>query len=259
MSNPATRTSLDDACTSLVDRVVLITGGSRGLGAAIAQVLGEAGARIAIADIAQHRAEERVALLGEAGITAAAFHLDVGDEAQVERVVSEVRDRFGRFDAAVNNAAIDITVPINELSGADWERVVRTNLTGPFFVARHAVRVMGPQSSSGAHRGHIVNVASTASKRAWPNAAAYHATKWGLLGLSHALHAELRPQGIKVSAVVAGGMRTPFLLDRFPDIDPGVLQDPANVARAVRFVLTQPEETVIPEVMVLPMRETSWP
>jgi len=259
MSNPATRTSLDDACTSLVDRVVLITGGSRGLGAAIAQVLGEAGARIAIADIAQHRAEERVALLGEAGITAAAFHLDVGDEAQVERVVSEVRDRFGRFDAAVNNAAIDITVPINELSGADWERVVRTNLTGPFFVAKHAVRVMGPQSSSGAHRGHIVNVASTASKRAWPNAAAYHATKWGLLGLSHALHAELRPQGIKVSAVVAGGMRTPFLLDRFPDIDPGVLQDPANVARAVRFVLTQPEETVIPEVMVLPMRETSWP
>jgi short-subunit dehydrogenase len=80
-----------------------------------------------------------------------------------------------------------------------------------------------------------------------------------LLGLSHALHAELRPRGIKVSAVVAGGMRTPFLLDRFSDIDPQILQDPANVARAVRFVLTQPEETVIPEVMVLPMREGSWP
>jgi NADP-dependent 3-hydroxy acid dehydrogenase YdfG len=58
---------------------------------------------------------------------------------------------------------------------------------------------------------------------------------------------------------VAGGMRTPFLLDRFPDIDPGVLQDPMNVARAVKFVLLQPEETVIPEVMVLPMRESSWP
>jgi short-subunit dehydrogenase len=107
--------------------------------------------------------------------------------------------------------------------------------------------------------GHIVNIASTASKRAWPNAAAYHATKWGLLGLSHALHAELRPQGIKVSAVVAGGMRTPFLLDRFSDIDPGVLQDPKSVAKTIRFVLTQPEETVIPEVMVLPMRESSWP
>ena len=71
--------------------------------------------------------------------------------------------------------------------------------------------------------------------------------------------AELRPHRIKVSAIVAGGMRTPFLLERFPDLDPQVLQDPANVARTVRFLLTQPEETVVPEVTVLPMRETSWP
>ena len=79
------------------------------------------------------------------------------------------------------------------------------------------------------------------------------------MGLSHALHAELRSLGIKVSAIIAGGMRTPFLLDRFPDIDQDTLQDPLNVARAVKFVLTQPPETVIPEVMVLPMKETSWP
>ena len=101
--------------------------------------------------------------------------------------------------------------------------------------------------------------ASTASKRAWPNASAYHATKWGLLGLSHALHAELRPLGIKVTAVIAGGMKTPFLLDRFPDIDVATLQDPANVARAVHFALSMPAESVIAEIMVLPMRETSWP
>jgi NADP-dependent 3-hydroxy acid dehydrogenase YdfG len=69
----------------------------------------------------------------------------------------------------------------------------------------------------------------------------------------------LRPFGIKVSAVLPGGMKTPFLLERFPDIDRDNLQDPANVAEAVRFVLSMPDETVIPEVMVLPMRETSWP
>ncbi|MGN7981877.1 SDR family oxidoreductase [Burkholderia sp. 22313] len=105
----------------------------------------------------------------------------------------------------------------------------------------------------------IVNIASTAAKRAWPNASAYHPTKWGLLGLSHALHAELRPAGVSVSAIVAGGMRTPFLLDRFPDIDEDTLQPPEHVAAAVRFVLTQPPGTVVPEVMVLPMKETSWP
>jgi short-subunit dehydrogenase len=107
--------------------------------------------------------------------------------------------------------------------------------------------------------GHIINVTSTAAKRAWPNAAAYHASKWGLLGLSHALHAELRVHGIRVTAVVAGGMRTPFLLDRFPDLDPALLQDPANVAEAIRSVLLLPPSTVVAELTVLPMQETSWP
>lgn len=243
---------------SLQGQSIIITGGSRGLGAAIAQVLGEEGAHLVIADLALERAQDRVAVLAESGIKALAMPLDVGDEEQVRQVIAATRERFGRLDAVVNNAAIDITVPIAELTSTDWERVVQTNLTGPFLMAKHAAAAMGPKTAKGGS-GHIINIASTASKRAWPNAAAYHATKWGLLGLSHALHAELRPQGIKVSAVVAGGMRTPFLLDRFPDIDPGVLQDPLNVARTVRFVLTQPEETVIPEITVLPMRETSWP
>ncbi|MCL4183374.1 MAG: SDR family oxidoreductase [Burkholderiaceae bacterium] len=237
---------------SLHDRVAIVTGGSRGLGAHVAQALAAAGAHVVIADIALERARQHAAALGEAGLRAVALPLDVGDEVQVQRLFDEVRERFGRVDAVINNAAIDVTAPIAELGTAQWERIVRTNLTGPFLMARHAAQAMDGG-------GHIVNIASTASKRTWPNAAAYHATKWGLLGLSHALHAELRPRGIKVSAVVAGGMRTPFLLERFPDIDRDTLQDPANVARAVLFVLTQPPETVIPEIMVLPMRESSWP
>jgi NAD(P)-dependent dehydrogenase (short-subunit alcohol dehydrogenase family) len=261
MPDPVSTASSSSAAQggSLQDRVVVVTGGSRGLGAAIGQVLVAQGARLVIADIALERAQARAAELGARGTEVIALPLDVGDEQQVARLVEEVVGRCGRLDAIVNNAAIDITVPIEELSGADWERVVRTNLTGPFLVAKYAAAAMRKNTSSGKTAGHIINIASTASKRAWPNAAAYHATKWGLLGLSHALHAELRPHGIKVSAIVAGGMRTPFLLDRFPDIDPNVLQDPMNVARSVAFVLTQPEETVIPELTVLPMRETSWP
>jgi NAD(P)-dependent dehydrogenase (short-subunit alcohol dehydrogenase family) len=253
--SPASSSPTDPDPRVLRDQVVLITGGSRGLGGAIADLLGAAGCRLVIGDVAYDRAQDKAATLSEHGIHAIALPLDVGNEDQVLHVMAQVRQRYGHLDALVNNAAIDVTAPMTELSTDDWHRIVHTNLTGPFLMAKHALSLL----AASPHGGHIVNIASTASKRAWPNAAAYHATKWGLLGLSHALHAELRPQGIKVSAVVAGGMRTPFLFDRFPDLDPAVLQDPLSVARTVRFVLTQPKETVVPEVMVLPMRETSWP
>jgi NAD(P)-dependent dehydrogenase (short-subunit alcohol dehydrogenase family) len=233
--------------TSLEGRTVLVTGGARGLGAAIARELARAGAQLVVADINEAGAQ---ALARELPHAARAVKLDVADEAQVGAVL----ERVGRLDVLVNNAAVDHTLPIDELTVAQWDAVIGVNLRGPFLLAKHAARLMRAQGA-----GHIVNIASTAAKRTWPNASAYHASKWGLLGLSHALHAELRPHRIKVSAIVAGGMRTPFLLERFPHIDPGVLQDPANVAATVRFVLTLPEETVIPEVMVIPMRESSWP
>src|SRR5690606_21639875 len=134
------------------------------------------------------------------------------------------------------------------------DRVLDTNLRGPFLLSRLAFAEMKHQGG-----GHIVNIISTAAKRAWANASAYHASKWGLLGLSHALHVEGREHNIGVTAIVTGGMRTPFLLDRFPDIDVEPLQDPRNVAETIRFVLSQPTGTVIPEVTVLPVRETSWP
>lgn len=245
-------------------KTFLVSGGGRGLGAAICENLTAAGASIVVADVDEALAHECVERLGQrrgAGdgqgmqsSSAYAVQVDVSDPVAVASLLTTVRERSGGLHGIINNAAIDITLPIDEIETEAWRRVLMVNLFGPFLLARAAVPIMKAQGG-----GNIVNIASTASKRAWPNASAYHATKWGLLGLSHALHAELRPHGIKVSAIVAGGMRTPFLLDRFPDIDTDLLQDPASVARAVRFVLMQPEETVIPEVMVLPMKETSWP
>jgi NAD(P)-dependent dehydrogenase (short-subunit alcohol dehydrogenase family) len=223
--------------SELAGKCAFVTGGAGGLGAAICAELSRAGATVVAADL-----------------KGSATRVDLTDDQAVAAALDGVVKRYGRLDILVNNAAIDVTLPIEDLTIAQWDAVMRVNLRAPFVVSKHAARLMKAQGG-----GHIVNIASTASKRAWPNASAYHASKWGLLGLSHALHAELRPHRIKVSAVVAGGMRTPFLLDRFPDIDPGVLQDPANVAATIRFLLTLPDETVIPEVMVIPMRESSWP
>ncbi|MGE3855776.1 MAG: SDR family oxidoreductase [Dehalococcoidia bacterium] len=233
--------------------VALITGGGGGLGAATASALAEAGMGVVVADVRPECAEEVAASVRAQGGRACALRLDVAAEEDADRAVAATLAEYGRLDVLVNNAGIDVTLPLSDLAVTDWDRVLAVNLRGPFLMARAALPALRDS------RGQIVNIVSTAARRAWPNAGAYHASKWGLLGLSHALHAELRPEGVRVTAVIAGGMRTPFITDRFPEVDPQVLQDPRNVAHTIRFVLQMPAESVIPEVMVLPLRETSWP
>jgi len=240
--------------TELAGRVVLVTGAASGLGAAISRVLASAGMRVVVADLDEGASRDVAGAIAADGGSALGTSLDVRDTASAESAVSAAVDQFGGLDVLVNNAGTDVTKAFEELTTAEFDRVIDVNLRGPAIMTRAALPVLRRSRAP-----HVVNVASTAAKRAWPNASAYHASKWGLLGLSHALHSELRPDGIKVTAVVAGGMRTPFILERFPEVDPGILQDPANVAATIRFVLELPEETVIPEVTVLPMRETSWP
>jgi NADP-dependent 3-hydroxy acid dehydrogenase YdfG len=239
---------------TLSNKIVMVTGGGQGLGAAICQTLAEAGATVIAADLKVDMAEKVVSEIRDRGFEAMALSLDVTQDQQIEAAIQKIMDQYGRIDVLINNAGTDMTVSIEELSIQDWDRVLGVNLRAPFVLSKMILPIMKQQGS-----GHIVNVASTAAKRAWANASAYHASKWGLMGFNHALHVEARSYGVKVSAIVAGGMRTPFILDRFPDTDPGVLQDPRNVAETIRYVLMQPAETVIPEVTVLPMRETSWP
>jgi NAD(P)-dependent dehydrogenase (short-subunit alcohol dehydrogenase family) len=243
-----------DEQPGLRGKTIFITGAASGLGAALAALLARDGADIVAADIDGAGATATAASVGAAGARAHPIGLDVGDPAGCALAIDEALDTFGRLDVLVNNAGTDVTLPLADLTPEQWLRVINTNLNGPFLLSKYAAAHMRRVGA-----GHIVNVASTAAKRAWPNASAYHASKWGLLGLSHAMHAELRPHGIKVTAIIAGGMRTPFLLERFPGIDTGALQEPATVAAAIRSVLLLPQESVVAELTVLPMRETSWP
>jgi NAD(P)-dependent dehydrogenase (short-subunit alcohol dehydrogenase family) len=141
---------------------------------------------------------------------------------------------------------------------AQWDQVIGVNLRGPFLVAKAALPIMRRQGG-----GHIFNIASTAATRAWANAAAYHASKWGLVGFGRGLGVEGRADHVRVTTVIPGGMRTHFF-DRFveqgiPLPDEANLQDPANVASVIVFAAMLPPESNIPEVMVMPLTETSWP
>lgn len=238
----------------LKGKVAIVTGGGRGLGEAICRMLGENGAIAIVADIREELAQKVALEIQAEGGKAQTLQLDVCDAVSVEKAIAQIFDQYGQLDILINNAGVDVTLPVDELSVEDWNRIIAVNLSGPFIMSKFVLPYMKQQQN-----GNIVNITSTAAKRAWANASAYHASKWGLLGFNHALHVEARPHNIKVSAVVAGGMQTPFLLERFPDINLNNLQDPKHVADTIRYILMQPAQTVIPEVMVLPMRETSWP
>ncbi|HEY1164803.1 MAG TPA: SDR family oxidoreductase [Chitinophaga sp.] len=234
-------------------KVVLVTGGSQGLGKAICKELAEDHIVI-IGDIQDAKAVKLAEDIQENNGEAYPLHLDVSKEENVQEAYREIIDKYSRLDVLINNAGVDFTKAITEMSVAEWDVVMSVNLRGPFITSKYALPIMSEHGG-----GHIINIVSTACLRAWPEASAYHASKWGLRGFTQALFTEARQHGIKVTALIAGGMKTPFLLDRFPDIDQAKLQDPENVAGNIRFLLEGPTDTAVPEIMVIPLQETSWP
>lgn len=239
-------------------KVALVTGAGSGLGEATARALAAAGSCVACLDINGDAAARVAEELAGTGAESLAVACDVGDEAAVNDAVARAVERFGRLDVAVNCAAIDHTVSVEEITVEQWDRVVTVNLRAPFLVAKAVWPTMRRQRS-----GHIVNIASTAAIRAWSNAAVYHATKFGLVGFGRGLSVEGRPDNIRVTTIFPGGMRTHFF-DRFveqgiPLPDPANLQDPATVAETILFAVRVPPESALQELVITPMNETSWP
>lgn len=238
----------------LKGKVAIITGGGSGLGEATATLLARAGVSVIVADLNKYQAERVVANIRKEGGSCLDVAVDVGDPEQVQGAVDVAVEAYSRIDFLINNAGTDFVLPITEMAIDQWDRVIQVNLRGAFLFTKAVLPIM--QSQGG---GHIVNVASTAAKRAWANAAAYHASKWGLVGFTRALGVEGRPYGIKATTLVPGGMRTHFFDSLDPPPDTSNLQDPINVARTILFVLAQPIECAVQEVIVTPLNETSWP
>src|SRR5690348_14984026 len=245
---------------SLKGKVALVTGAGSGLGEATAHAFAHAGCNVVCIDINGEAAERvRRDLPGQQqDIKCIALQCDVSNAEAVFKRIEAVEAHFGRLDIVANCAAIDHTVSVNEMTIEQWDQVINVNLRGPFLLAKAALPMMRRQGS-----GHIFNIASTAATRAWANAAAYHASKWGLVGFSRGLGVEGRGEGIRVTTIIPGGMKTHFF-DRFADQgipmpDPDNLQDPANVAEVILFAVRMPPDSALQEVIITPVTETSWP
>jgi NAD(P)-dependent dehydrogenase (short-subunit alcohol dehydrogenase family) len=187
----------------LAGRVAVITGGSAGLGLAMAEALGEKGAALALVARDRARLDAADAALRARGFEVHAFSADVSDEAQVGRMAADVLARFGKVQILINNAGMNIRRPMVEFSLAEWRQVLDTNLTSAFLVSRAFVPHMKGQGW-----GRIINLASMMSHVALPGRTAYCASKAALLGFTRALALELAPDKITVNGISPGPFNT---------------------------------------------------
>lgn len=183
---------------ALEGKVAFVTGANSGLGRAVALALRDAGALVAIGG---RRADRNADVVEALGPSAAAFELDVADEAAVERALAGTVERFGRLDILINNAGTGQRASVMELDRAVWQHVMDTNLTGAFLCTKHAARRMKAQGA-----GKIINVASIYGLVAPSQGlqVAYTVAKHGVIGLTKVNAVELAPLGIQVNAVVPG-------------------------------------------------------
>jgi NAD(P)-dependent dehydrogenase (short-subunit alcohol dehydrogenase family) len=213
-------------------RVVVVTGGARGIGAATAARLVSNGMRAVVADI---DAQEARAVADRLGESAVAIEVDVSEPASFAALLDRAMDEFGRLDVLVNNAAVMSPGALVEEADEVTQRQVEVNLLGVIYGIKLAAPRMREHGG-----GHIVNVASTLGRIGMPGVATYSATKHAILGLSEAVRAELAGTGVEISVVLPHAVKTDLVLG-FPDPGPGMgLREPQEVAEAIADVLRKP-------------------
>jgi NAD(P)-dependent dehydrogenase (short-subunit alcohol dehydrogenase family) len=228
---------------SLANKVVLVTGASSGIGAAIARIFAQQGARVALS---ARSADKLNTLAASLGPNTFAIPADMTDPAQVRRMVEATVERFGRLDILINNAGVGMYAPIASMQPEQFEQLVSTNWLGPVRAIQAAVPHMRKQGG-----GQIINISSVAGKVAIPWMGAYCSTKFALNALSDSLRLELARDSIRVISICPGRIATPFGANAFRHKGyrslPPSGTSPERVAKAVlRASLGQKREIVVP-------------
>jgi len=226
-------------------KVTVVTGAGRGIGRVIARRLADSGALVVAA---ARTAEEIDSLAGEivsAGGKALAVRTDVTDEKSVEDLFAAIDEKCGRLDALVNNAGMGIFSYIAETNADDYDRVMSVNVRGAFLCCRAALKRMIPQKS-----GYIINISSILGIRGYVNQGAYTAAKHGVMGLTKSLAVETQKHGIRVSAILPGGVNTAMIRKSRPDLDVSELLEPEDIAQAVMYLLSLSQTAAIDQIYI---------
>ncbi len=232
----------------LLGSAALVTGGTRGIGRAVAAALVGQGASVVLTGTGREPAERVATELTEAGPGRAfGTGCDVRDERSVEALAGFARDRLGRLDLLVNNAGIGIYRPVPELTLTEFREVVETNLIGAFAVIRACLPLLE------ASRGAVVTIGSLAGRHPFRGGAAYNASKFGLLGMTEALMLDLRDRGVRVSTVMPGSVATGFA-GRSPGDGADWKLAPEDVAEAVLAVASLRTQALASRIELRPSR-----
>jgi len=230
----------------------IITGGTKGIGFAIAQAILAGGGRVMITGRDQAGVDRAVRALQEGAggpARAAGQAVDVRDRPGVDRLVAETAARFGGFDVLVNNAGVAAMKDVADMTDVDWANVIDTNLTGVFYCCRASIPWL---RKAGA--GWIINVASLAARNYFPKGAAYCASKAGLLAFTESLMLEVRMDGIRVTAVMPGSVATGFN-DHTVDAEADAWKlTPGDVAEVVIDLLRHPARSLPSKVEIRPAK-----
>ena len=231
---------------ALNGKVALITGGSQGIGLAIAHALADEGCDLIISGRNRARLNRAAKeLCRNTQITALAC--DVRDPASVKRMFASVVGKYKTLDILINSAGIAHAFRSTaEVSVKEWTNVIATNLTGTFLVTQSALPLMR-------RGGAIANILSMSAKRAFPKLAAYNASKFGALGFTNTLREELREQGIRVIAVLPGSTDTPIWNVLWPEAPRHKMIRPETVAEALVSALKLPVESTVEELAIMPI------
>ena len=231
----------------LSGKVAVITGGSSGIGFAIAQALIAEGSNIVITGRKEEKLKDAAAQLNSVGAGRAVGHLcDVREPYSIDAVFDMVKIRFRRIDVLVNNAGISqAPTPIENTSVEMWREMIDTDLTSVFLCTRAALPMMGRGST-------IINNLSAAAVQVFPDFAAYTAAKTGAYGFTRALRDELMPRGIRVTALMPGATSTDIWQQIMPDISHEGMINPETVAQAVLYTVLLPPEANVSEMVITP-------
>jgi NAD(P)-dependent dehydrogenase (short-subunit alcohol dehydrogenase family) len=228
-------------------RAALVTGGSSGIGLAIARMLGNEGYGLTVSARRPEKLEEAVKSLTDEGIDAQAVPANMADEEGIKQVVAAHRERFGRLDVLINNAGVGIGGPIADHETKRLDMQLNVNLRAVYLTLRECIPMLR-EAGQEHKKALVVNTASIAGKFGQPWLAAYSATKGGVVSLSQAAHGELGGDGIQVTALAPGFVATPMTDWVEGQVAKEDMIAPEDIAEAVRFLLSTTPACFVPEI-----------